>query len=977
MVRARLLFALPPALAGVLLLVDPVQAQTPASDGLFDMPLPGGVRAALAAIKDPVSPDRSQFLLDVIRRSYYTPIGPRNDPRESFLRALFDHLDAAAQRDGKPDGEQEGSSDSVPLPLPADLWIRHVFAGRATPQTLAIEILRTRNAALLYSGLMALDEDTRAWLATEPQLVGEIAVRHVGAFLLAAPAVRVSGGVFHVPGGAAAEAAWETVVGRRVNQPADFLRRLLAEDQGRLAYFFGALAPLTPPQLELALDLRAADPSARIAAVRGMQAVFARIAGEWPIETRTFWRPVLDPALLVADLSADREGRPILPGTRPFWTTVFGGGEIAADQSGPADPERRGGQAPTLAWICEQVFKGVRDDQLPRYQAVLFASRHPEFLNTAARQDAAETLRAVTAFPALVTTLERAGLRDASVFAAATRRAARLTSHGDDSGAIRALAQFQALLALLTRGARRGSLTPDALSAAVASLSAVDLTDRGDYEGRLVAWLDAFLRDHPHAATADVPLDPQADPFEAASGPMERDLLRLLAGRSSGGRLVDWEGTRYRVDTGWADAARVSHMLGENPRPYVTAARTLLRIAEALAAPTLKRADLAQHGATLQEVFRAADLDNPEIWEEPGVRGRYRDAAAALRRGGDVAGASRAAPLLRLLADDLLAFGLMELTYAAALGSSERTSTLAGEAARRHEFGFRQSGAVQSGPWRFAVQRAEPPRGWRVTGSLLGLDVKLSEFSLVRTSARPPSRRPSVNAEDRRVLVETVALVEPSQLTDADRDRIAAAIRKGRERLAAVRTAPEAFAIADEIQLGPTRRTLLPWVLAHEPDRVARSLSPSELLWLGLDRSTADPALDAWGAPGQPRLGCHCLQLPQRPWEMFAGRWNSGIFASAFPDLNLRLAELLAGLDMPASLLGAVLTSAMLDFVNLAPSRDHDDRRGLVEFLETLRPDRIEQYLALLTTDGPLVPTGETPAAAAKDSGGSSREGGR
>jgi hypothetical protein len=102
--------------------------------------------------------------------------------------------------------------------------------------------------------------------------------------------------------------------------------------------------------------------------------------------------------------------------------------------------------------------------------------------------------------------------------------------------------------------------------------------------------------------------------------------------------------------------------------------------------------------------------------------------------------------------------------------------------------------------------------------------------------------------------------------------------------------------------------------------------------------------------------------IDRRPWEVFAGRWNSGMLASAFPDLNLRLAELLAELQMPASLLGSILTSATLDFVNSAISRDPDDRRGLVEFVADLQVERVEQYLGLLTNDGPLVPIGELAA---------------
>ena len=64
---------------------------------------------------------------------------------------------------------------------------------------------------------------------------------------------------------------------------------------------------------------------------------------------------------------------------------------------------------------------------------------------------------------------------------------------------------------------------------------------------------------------------------------------------------------------------------------------------------------------------------------------------------------------------------------------------------------------------------------------------------------------------------------------------------------------------------------------------------------------------------------------------------------------------------MPAVLLAPVLNGAIFDFINNAISRDPDDRRGLVEFVQSLRIERLEQYLALLTTDGALVPLGESP----------------
>src|SRR5262249_12621249 len=155
-------------------------------------------------------------------------------------------------------------------------------------------------------------------------------------------------------------------------------------------------------------------------------------------------------------------------------------------------------------------------------------------------------------------------------------------------------------------------------------------------------------------------------------------------------------------------------------------------------------------------------------------------------------------------------------------------------------------------------------------------------------------------------------------------------------------------------------RTLLPWVVGHDPERLSAFLSPSELLWVGLGAKQADDRLDAWGTLASPRVGCVCLQMiDRRPWEDRAGRWHAGVLASEFPDLNLRLAELLADLHMPPALLAPILAPATLDLVNTANSRDQDDRRGLLDFVDALRVERVEEYLALLTTDGPLVPVGE------------------
>jgi hypothetical protein len=242
-----------------------------------------------------------------------------------------------------------------------------------------------------------------------------------------------------------------------------------------------------------------------------------------------------------------------------------------------------------------------------------------------------------------------------------------------------------------------------------------------------------------------------------------------------------------------------------------------------------------------------------------------------------------------------------------------------------------------------------------MSGSLLGMDVSLAEFALVSVSKRPPSQPPTMNEAERRAFVEAVALTEPAALADADASAIVTALQRGRARVAAIRTVGEAAALADEIRLSPARRTLLSWTVEHARDQAAAAFAPVELFWLGLEGAPPKGRFDPWGAPATARTGCLCLSLDApRPWEVLAGR--PAMVASAFPDLKLTLTDLLAQLRLPAPLLAPVLAAATLDFVNTANPPGRNDRRALERYVGRLRVVQLEQYLALLTTGGPLVP---------------------
>lgn len=883
--------SLPVCAVVVVVLSAAASAQTSPAGGMFDIPLRGDIRAAFAATGDRVSPDRSQFLLELIRRLNRRLVS-RHDRRYRVAPSLI------LARSDSPNSRNPSTSslsnavDTLPLPLAPEMWINVVFKGHATTETLAGAIVDSPDASLLYCALLALDDETREWLNARPDLVSLLA-QHSAAFLVAAPGVRVANGRMQLPGADAADPAWQAIVGEPATEPTRFIEELVSRREGRVAYFLGTVSTLTPAQARLALALDDPDSASRLTAVKRLYAVFEHVASVWRIDQQPFWRPTLDPALLLSELETDEQGVPSLPlPNRGFWTAVFT--DLPRDRRNgraSSDAVTRREESIDFAWLSEHVFAGPYTEHRRRYNTVLFVSRNLRDISSSAEQDATEAARAVGRYPALVAGLERAGLHDIAAFAAAARRADRLSAINDRTRAIRALAQFQGALALAARGAMRGSVDRNALSRLVSSLSAVAVSDDGDYEGRVVRWVVGFL---------SAPFDRRDDAVrrlvDSAGVPAaEAGLLRMLAGPPPGPELVDWEGTRYRVDLSRAEAMRLLGVLGGAPRPYVSVARALVAIGDGFGSET------------------------------------------AL-----------------IAADAVMARALTDLTYAAAFGQPDAASITASEAAGRHDFAVR--------PWMLPEPDYDQDRQWHMTGALLGLDVRLAQYSLLRTSLRPPPKRPTLDEADRRAFIEAVSLVDPRSLADGDRDLIVKAIDTGRARVAAMRTRTDAIATAEQAGLSATRRTLLAWALQHEPERAAQSFSLTELLWLGLGASPARANLNAWGAPAEPRLGCLCLRLfDARPWEVVAGRWDSGIRASTFDDLSLRLAELLSELQMPAVLLGPVLAAATVDLVDGADSRDPDDRRGLVDFVQRLSRERVEEYLALLTTDGPLVMVNDGP----------------
>src|SRR3954470_9710699 len=124
----------------------------------------------------------------------------------------------------------------------------------------------------------------------------------------------------------------------------------------------------------------------------------------------------------------------------------------------------------------------------------------------------------------------------------------------------------------------------------------------------MVVWLAGWLDPETRSAKKTSSSGPAADGsveeiYESAGGGLEEDALRVLSGpQPPSPRMLDWEGTRYRLDFPRAEAVRLTRSQGESSRLYLSAARTVLSIADTLAGPGLRREIVQQQALALTRV---------------------------------------------------------------------------------------------------------------------------------------------------------------------------------------------------------------------------------------------------------------------------------------------------------------------------------------------------------------------------------------
>ncbi len=853
--------------------------------------------------------------------------------------------------------------DEVPLPLDVGQWARLGLPLDAGPEGLLMAMLGDRRASLLYSGLMSLDAETRAYVGARPALAGELLKgARPAIFASLGRSIRVRAGAVDVPGGPEAVAAWEVLIRRRTADPDAFILELLDRDSGRAALLYDAIDHLDPPRQAFALALRMPDPGSRADHLRALLAACGASLENWDPEVRPFRRVLDDPVHLLVATHVLPSGELPAPAGRRFWNAALASSDI------PEEPQRllesdEADRSVDAAWLVEKICVAGPTRRQQMLRTWLFGQRVFAGVAPSALPDALVALRGYARFPMLLLTLERIGAAGPAAYAAAVRHAQRLSEIGDRDAAAVALRQFQGALAILDRVRFSRAVSRDAALQLLEALTSVPPGKDGDYQGRVGAWLDTRLL-------------PALEPVSAGHAAMagtavsaEATLLAAMAGVSSGASLpdVEWEGLEYRVDVGMAEFARMVRIRrkqgGLGFDAVLAFGREPARLRDSLKSP----ADVAARAAALTSAAEGV-IGPPSAASNEGetaseVRKAVNQAVEdlrAIKSPRDVSKAARIAQPLQRNADALLAAVLVSLAYAPHLGDPDGPELLAGDPSTRHSFGFQEriEELRVTNPWRAPQRLLGVEGGWHATGSLLGLDIGLAALALRRldTDGMPPP--PGGNDIDRAAVASAVALTNPFDASDADRDALADAVGRGRARIRGVEAHPATLpGLARAAGVSEWWREAMLWAQAKEPGRVPDYFSLADLVRIGEAEVAPGPALHLWGAAWLDTEGCLCLRYP-RPGvrEVLAGRLGTALVAEQSVDLQLRTAEALAGLGLPAQVARFVMALAAQDVLDTYQPAYVDDWTGLVTAVRGLPDSRFVDYVAALTSGGPLVP---------------------
>jgi hypothetical protein len=426
-----------------------------------------------------------------------------------------------------------------------------------------------------------------------------------------------------------------------------------------------------------------------------------------------------------------------------------------------------------------------------------------------------------------------------------------------------------------------------------------------------------------------------------------------LLERMRNARTLD-VGTVERLMRSLSEVTRANPQVGRSIARWIVG--TLIPTVPRLTTPDAWTGTTAYESTLLQALAGPAERTTPPVeWE--GLRyvsdpvGAEHERLKAMRALLSSPGldAALAADRPRDLAD-----ALTTLVYTTALGDPDGPASLSPEVVSRHQYGLNSTSIIREElPWAPPEER-QGQGAWHVQGSLLGLDLALSRLALRRIADQQMPQAPTLTLNDVGTLTRTVVALVPGDLTDADRNEIAASIARGRERVRSARDTSELAALARACGMSDTTRQLLPWIASRQREVVLDLFALRDLFWLGAARLPRE-TLDRWGVAADGLDGRRVLTMPgPSPWEDYAGRSETGQLTTQVPDLTLRLAEETARLRLPAQLIPALLAFAMEDYWHDVRARFADDWPRLTRHAAAIAPDRIQDYVAALAGAGPL-----------------------
>ena len=904
-----------------------------AEPGWTEVPLAGGRAGLLPRIGLAADVPRALALGEIVRVAHAS-----RDPDTAIAQTLRDYFAAP------PSG-----TESLPVPLGLAEW-RPILGNDLSADLFIRRLLADRRAALLAYGLLQLDPETRTFIGADLTLMRRLYERS-GIVAGFAQALQIRDGALVLPGGDAARSAWTALLGDAVADPSRAILRLVEEDNGRLLYFLETVTRLDASRQQLVLSDRPDNTAGD--RLQSIYRTFTRVEPGWRFGDFPFVRLGADPALVLAAMQpANGE----LRHTRAFWEVVLDDRTLVKNHRkrwANLDADDR----VEPAWVLNRITDAALPQRLEAMELYAFAERTTSHLTTAPVSDVAFLSRGFRRYPALMLTLERLDIDDVEVLTRLVMHASRVGAmSGDVARHEQVLALFQGPLALLVRAKEVRAISTDTVRNLVASFSLVAPVEAG--YGRLVGrWIETDL----------LPAFGHDASIEGASP--EATLLEALAGlRStveSGGAALTWESSAYRVDLAAPELARLTEVRGRQEGNTLDTALAVIRTGASLtggdpvAAARAAAVGLRALGEAVVPIQPSERTTASAVEDVPGLLTAIADDLGRLRSRGDQKRVAAVAERLARAEDALLADVLTSLLYSFWIGDPQGQAFLAGNVARRHDFGLRlMTGADRENTaWQLPLETSGSGEPWHLRGALLGLDVGLSRLALRRTRLDLPDMQPTLNESDRRTLVMTLALTSAFETDQASARLVTGWLREGR---AIVADRDRLAARIDRLSLDGRRREAVRWASSHAPEELANLLLRTELVLLGRPDGTPVPAV--WGQADTARSGCLCLAFPDPPAvDRVMGRPGTGLVTSRMADLKLRVLEVLDQLQLPAALARGVLASAMQDYLDEVRPVHGDDWLTLARQVDRVPLERFDDYVAALTAGGPLVPT--APAA--------------